>query len=157
MRLVIVRRRIGTPPTGRSVLGVSSEYGRSRVAQPAARMTAFMAGRRAQCNPHARTGFSYLPRAGVQLSPDRGRERHRGDQFLSPCRHPREPFNTAPAMVQLAVAMELDAVVLFDALSQQRIAGLTAGERAVRVARRAGATRVLVVDRVREPLIAWRG
>jgi phosphatidylglycerophosphate synthase len=60
-------------------------------------------------------------------------------------------------MVQLAVAMELDAVVLFDALSQQRIAGLTAGERAVRVARRAGATRVLVVDRVRDPLIAWRG
>jgi phosphatidylglycerophosphate synthase len=53
--------------------------------------------------------------------------------------------------------MELDAVVLFDALSQQRIAGLTAGERAVRVARRAGATRVLVVDRVRDQLVAWRG
>jgi len=53
--------------------------------------------------------------------------------------------------------MELDAVVLFDALSQQKIAGLTAGERAVRVARRAGATRVLVVDRVRDPLPAWRG
>jgi hypothetical protein len=53
--------------------------------------------------------------------------------------------------------MELDAVVLFDALSQQRIAGLTAGERAIRVARRAGATRVLVVDRVRDQLVAWRG
>jgi hypothetical protein len=53
--------------------------------------------------------------------------------------------------------MELDAVVLFDALSQQRVAGLTAGERAVRVARRAGATRVLVVDRVRDQLVAWRG
>jgi len=53
--------------------------------------------------------------------------------------------------------MELDAVVLFDALSQQAIAGLTAGERAVRVARRAGAGRVLVVDRVRDQLIAWRG
>ena len=53
--------------------------------------------------------------------------------------------------------MELDAVVLFDALSQQRIAGLTAGERAVRVARRAGAARVLVVDRVRDQLVTWRG
>lgn len=53
--------------------------------------------------------------------------------------------------------MELDAVVLFDALSQQVVAGLTAGERAVRVARRAGATRVLVVDRVRDQLAAWRG
>jgi hypothetical protein len=53
--------------------------------------------------------------------------------------------------------MELDAVVLFDALSQQRVAGLTVGERAVRVARRAGATRVLVVDRVRDQLVAWRG
>jgi hypothetical protein len=53
--------------------------------------------------------------------------------------------------------MELDAVVLFDALSQQRIAGLTAGERAVRVARRVGATHVLVVDRVRDQLAAWRG
>ena len=53
--------------------------------------------------------------------------------------------------------MELDAVVLFDALSQQAIAGLTAGERAVRVARRAGAGRVLVVDRVRDQLAAWRG
>jgi len=53
--------------------------------------------------------------------------------------------------------MELDAVVLFDALSQVTIAGLSAGERAVRVARRAGATRVLVVDRVRDQLAAWRG
>src|SRR5215467_5310923 len=92
---------------------------------------------------------------GVQLSPDRGRERHRGDQFLSPLRHSRDSSTPASALgepravVQLAVAMELDAVVLFDALSQQRIAGLTAGERAVRVARRAGATRVLVVDPAR--------
>jgi len=53
--------------------------------------------------------------------------------------------------------MELDAVVLFDALSQVKIAGLSAGERAVRVARRAGATRVLIVDRVRDQLVAWRG
>ncbi|HET9627004.1 MAG TPA: CDP-alcohol phosphatidyltransferase family protein [Kofleriaceae bacterium] len=43
--------------------------------------------------------------------------------------------------------MELDAVVLFDAQSRIRIAGLTAGERAVRVARRAGAGRVHVIDR----------
>jgi CDP-alcohol phosphatidyltransferase-like enzyme len=42
--------------------------------------------------------------------------------------------------------MELDAVVLFDALSHVMIAGLSAGDRAVRVARRVGATRVLVVD-----------
>ena len=42
-RLVIVRRRIGTPPTGSRVFGVSSECGRSRVAQPAARITAFIA------------------------------------------------------------------------------------------------------------------
>ncbi|HEX7841108.1 MAG TPA: CDP-alcohol phosphatidyltransferase family protein [Kofleriaceae bacterium] len=53
--------------------------------------------------------------------------------------------------------MELDAVVLFDALSQVMIAGLSAGERALRVARRAGATRVLMVDRVRDQLAAWRG
>lgn len=53
--------------------------------------------------------------------------------------------------------MELDAVVLFDALSQVAIAGLSAGERAIRVARRVGATRVLVVDRVRDQLAAWRG
>jgi hypothetical protein len=53
--------------------------------------------------------------------------------------------------------MELDAVVLFDAHSQVAIAGLSAGDRAIRVARRAGATRVLVVDRVRDQLAAWRG
>src|SRR5262249_15319087 len=33
---------MGTPPTGSNVLGVSSEWGRSRVAQPAAKMTAFI-------------------------------------------------------------------------------------------------------------------
>ena len=42
--------------------------------------------------------------------------------------------------------MELDAVVLFDTRSRIPIAGLTAGERALRVARRVGATRVLAVD-----------
>jgi phosphatidylglycerophosphate synthase len=52
--------------------------------------------------------------------------------------------------------MELDAVVLFDALSSVAIAGLSVGERAVRVARRVGATRVLVVDRVRTELVPWR-
>jgi phosphatidylglycerophosphate synthase len=52
--------------------------------------------------------------------------------------------------------MELDAVVLSDALSRVTIAGLSAGERAVRVARRAGATRVLVVDGARGELAAWR-
>jgi len=57
--------------------------------------------------------------------------------------------------------MELDAVVLCDALSRHAIAGLSARERAVRVARRAGATRVRVVDDSatgsRDGLVAWRG
>jgi phosphatidylglycerophosphate synthase len=52
--------------------------------------------------------------------------------------------------------MELDAIVLSDALSGVMIAGLSAGERAIRVARRAGASRVLVVDRDRAGLVAWR-
>jgi len=47
--------------------------------------------------------------------------------------------------------MELDAVVLSDARSRVAIAGLSAGERAIRVARRVGATRVLVVDPTGEP------
>jgi len=65
------------------------------------------------------------------------------------------------ARVQLLAAMELDAVVLCDALSRHAIAGLSARERAVRVARRAGATRVRVVDDSatgsRDGLVAWRG
>lgn len=52
--------------------------------------------------------------------------------------------------------LELDAIVLAsDPLSRVRIAGLTARERAVRVARRVGAERVLVVDGVAD-LRAWR-
>ncbi len=43
------------------------------------------------------------------------------------------------------MAMELDAIVLSGPLSRVRIAGLSAGERAVRVARRVGATRIHVV------------
>jgi len=54
------------------------------------------------------------------------------------------------------MAMELDAVVLVDALSRVRIAGLSAEQRAVRVARRVGASRVLVVGDARDELIAWR-
>jgi len=57
--------------------------------------------------------------------------------------------------------MELDAVVLSDARSHEVIAGVSAGERAVRVARRAGATRVRVVltdgAAARGDLPAWRG
>jgi phosphatidylglycerophosphate synthase len=53
-------------------------------------------------------------------------------------------------------AMELDAVVLADPLSRVKIAGLSAGERAVRVARRAGATRVRVVDGDVAALADWR-
>jgi hypothetical protein len=55
--------------------------------------------------------------------------------------------------------VELDAVVLSDALSRVTVAGLSAGERAVRVARRVGATRVVMVDRdarIRGELTAWR-
>ncbi len=55
--------------------------------------------------------------------------------------------------------MELDAIVLADdPLAQVRIAGLTAMERAVRVARRVGATRVFVVRKPddRRELLAWR-
>jgi CDP-alcohol phosphatidyltransferase len=79
----------------------------------------------------------------------------------------REPARTGNASagggnprvvsVEVAVAMELDAVVLSDALSRVRIAGLSAGERAIRVARRVGATRVLVVaPGDRGELAAWR-
>jgi phosphatidylglycerophosphate synthase len=53
--------------------------------------------------------------------------------------------------------MDLDAIVLSDALSGVMIAGLSAGERAIRVARRVGASRVLVVDPGRAGLVAWRG
>jgi phosphatidylglycerophosphate synthase len=55
--------------------------------------------------------------------------------------------------------MELDAVVVFDARSQIRIAGLSAGERALRVARRVGAGRVLAIGAGAAPaseLPAWR-
>ncbi len=55
---------------------------------------------------------------------------------------------------------ELDAVLLAeDRLAATRIAGLTARERALRVARKVGATRVFVVEDAREraELVAWRG
>jgi hypothetical protein len=52
--------------------------------------------------------------------------------------------------------MELDAIVLAGPLAQVRIAGLSARERAVRVARRVGAARVLVVERDRGAIAAWR-
>ncbi|HEY0990381.1 MAG TPA: hypothetical protein VGD80_25185, partial [Kofleriaceae bacterium] len=153
--MVIVRRRIGTPPTGNSVFGVSSEYGRNRVAHPAARITAFIGGHRAQCNPHAHTSFSHLSIAAVQLSPDRLRERLRSDQFLSPHRHHLDGVSPLPVQrmslcVQVAMAMELDAVVLSSSLSRIRIAGVSAEQRAVRVARRVGAARVLVVGDARD-------
>ena len=56
--------------------------------------------------------------------------------------------------------MELDAVVLCSALSRVKIAGLSAGERALRVVRRAGATRTFVIEgdaaEPRAGLVAWR-
>ena len=56
--------------------------------------------------------------------------------------------------------MDLDAVVLADSsLAAVRIAGLSARERAIRVAQRVGATRVHVVDTAaqRAELVAWHG
>jgi hypothetical protein len=56
-------------------------------------------------------------------------------------------------------AVELDAVVLSDALSRVTVAGLSVGERAVRVARRVGATRVVMLGRdarIAGELTAWR-
>ena len=52
---------------------------------------------------------------------------------------------------------KLDAIVLADdALSRVRIAGLSARERAVRVAKKFGAERVFVVDGNRQALVEWR-
>lgn len=52
---------------------------------------------------------------------------------------------------------QLDAIVLADdALSRTKIAGLSARERAVRVAKKVGAERVFVVDGNRAELVAWR-
>ncbi len=52
---------------------------------------------------------------------------------------------------------KLDAIVLAgDALSRVKIAGLSARERAIRVAKKVGAERVFVVDGNREALSAWR-
>jgi len=57
----------------------------------------------------------------------------------------------------VAVA-EIDAIVLADdPLSREVIAGLSARERAVRVARRVGAARVFVIERDRSELATWRG
>ena len=54
-------------------------------------------------------------------------------------------------------APELDAIILADdPLSRVRIAGLTARERAVRVATKVGAARVLTVDGARDHVVAWR-
>jgi phosphatidylglycerophosphate synthase len=54
------------------------------------------------------------------------------------------------------MAMELDAIVLVGTLSRVRIAGLSVEERAVRAARRVGATRVAIVGDGRDPLAGWR-
>jgi hypothetical protein len=52
--------------------------------------------------------------------------------------------------------MELDAIVVIGALSRVRIAGLSVEQRALRVARRVGAARVLVVGDARAELTGWR-
>ena len=52
---------------------------------------------------------------------------------------------------------ELDAIIVADdVLASVKIAGLTARERATRVAHRVGASRVLVLDGPRDQVIAWR-
>ncbi len=57
----------------------------------------------------------------------------------------------------MPVALQLDAIILADdPLAKVKIAGLTARERATRVATRIGASRVLVVDGPRDQVTAWR-
>jgi phosphatidylglycerophosphate synthase len=57
-----------------------------------------------------------------------------------------------------SIPLDLDAIILAgDPLANVKIAGLTARERAVRVARKVGATRVLVVDEDRGNITSWRG
>lgn len=56
-----------------------------------------------------------------------------------------------------AAPAALDAIILADdPLAAVRIAGLTARERATRSAKKAGATRVLVVDGARDEVTTWR-
>jgi hypothetical protein len=83
------------------------------------------------------------------------------DQFLSPTRH-RGCANPSLAKVAIAIvelgAVDFDAVVLADSpRAHVRVAGLSARERAIRVARLAGAARVHAVDdaAMRAALIAW--
>src|SRR5579862_5276477 len=85
-RLVMVRRRMGTPATDSRVFGVSSEYGWSRVAQPAARMTAFIEAGRI-CNQCARREFSHLGRKCVEGSPPALGSRNSIAQILARVRH----------------------------------------------------------------------
>lgn len=57
----------------------------------------------------------------------------------------------------MPAAQQLDAIILADdPLSRVKIAGLSARERATRVATRIGAARVLVLDGPRDRLTAWR-
>lgn len=69
-------------------------------------------------------------------------------------------FAIRRAGTSIPLSHELDAVVLADdPLADVRIAGLSARERAVRVARKVGASRVIVVDSAadRAALASWRG
>ncbi len=57
----------------------------------------------------------------------------------------------------MALVPELDAIIIADdPLATVRIAGLSARERATRVANRVGATRVLVIDGARDGVDGWR-
>jgi len=56
-----------------------------------------------------------------------------------------------------AAPVALDAIILADdPLASVRIAGLTARERAARSAKKAGATRILVLDGARDEVTSWR-
>src|SRR5215471_14141585 len=125
IRLVMVRRRMGTPATGSRVFGVSSEYGRSRVAQPAARMTAFIEVR-LSCNDHAQREFGHLEWKRVESSPPEAGSRNSIAQFLPRVRHRSAVLWSCHRRPMTAV---LDALVLADGPSADlRVAGLTLRE-----------------------------
>jgi len=80
-------------------------------------------------------------------------------EFLSPGRAVDATGTAEAGHVQVFAVVELDAVILAeDPLARVRIAGLPAVERAVRVARKVGATRVTIIRSSddRANLVAWR-
>src|SRR6185312_961359 len=98
-------------------------------------MTAFIFDP-AICNPCATPHFAGLGQKSVQLSPQQPWRRLRSVEVLS--------LGADGLLIVEATAVELDAIVVADGpLARVRIAGLSARERAIRVARKVGAARVL--------------